>query len=333
MWCFYRESWKQGFINAIMVLSKIQGEKMKRQLWISLIGLLVVMGLMITGCKSDDGGGGIIDDPAAGSMTVETGRAIFEYDVDNDLGGVVIKKFISEEALKAYLTPSSRKAGDEKITVLILKTIDGYEIMKIDTKAFSPFVDEITGDILADISTIVEAINLPETITEIAADAFSGIVESLTVQVPEAVIEGIDNEVLQKIEGDIGTELEPYVPNPPTNNGDNKQDPGPIVPDPNMPNPPVGKDNSALIIGTWETGVEVRDFLTFTATECINYWQSMSGSDTTTMHFGSRRLYKYIDDAVYIYFSEDKEWIPMLWPQFSGTDTFTSNGDTFTRVN
>jgi hypothetical protein len=259
------------------VIKNFKEYKMKRQILVSLAGLFLALSLMITGCKSDDGSGGIIDDPAAGSMTEETGRAIFEYDVDSGLGGVVIKKFISEGALKAYLTPSAKLVGDIKLSNLVLKMINGYNIVKIDTGAFTPIVDEITGNILADISTIIEAINLPETITEIAADAFSGIAESLTVQVPETVKEAIDEDVLQKIEDDIGNEVETYVPESGPNN------------DPN--------DNDSRLIGTWEDTTPPIDIFIFTATELTMQWITSVGGEVRVTYQG---IYRTSNDVLYL---------------------------------
>jgi hypothetical protein len=263
-------------------------------------------------------------------MTEKTGRAIFDYEVDNDLGGVVIKKFWSEDALKAYLTPSSRKAGDIKFSSLVLKTINGYEIIKIATEAFSPLVEEITGDILADISTIVESINLPETITEIAADAFSGIAENLTVQVPETVIEGIDDEVLKKIEDDIGTEVETYVPEPDPNSPTTAPAEGDHTPISQLPE---GKDNKARLIGTWEVAnaTVIQDILTFTETEYIPHWYSLNSNDKT-IHDGTRYPYKYVDNVVYIYSTEHNMYQAILWTNFINENSFISEGLTFVRV-
>jgi hypothetical protein len=200
----------------------IKERRMRKRLYVILAGLLLAMGLVITGCSSDDGEG-IIDDPLNGSMTKETGDKIFQNHVDNGLGGVVIDRFLSEEALKAYLNPPSRAAGDLKTPGLILKKIDSYDIVKIAAGAFTPLVDEEDGTILADISTIVEAIELPPAIQEIAADAFSGLSDSLELKIPESVKDELPPDVLQKIEDEIGTEVETYVPddNSPANSDPN----------------------------------------------------------------------------------------------------------------
>jgi hypothetical protein len=183
-----------------------------------LIGTIVLSLLVIiTGCKdgSPDEEITIYDDPTTGSMTEDTGKAIFDYTEEN--GGITINKFKSNEALQSYLD-ISRAANDSDSgrNIFVIGRINGIHIIRIGPKAFSPDTDVI------DILSLIDAIKLPSSIEEVSLDAFDDLKSEFTLYVPESVNTKLDLD--HKLEGKIKVETVPDKQADVENEDENKEE-------------------------------------------------------------------------------------------------------------
>jgi hypothetical protein len=128
----------------------------------------------------------VADDPAAGVMSEYTALRVFDYSPVE--GGVRIDKFKSAVALLEYLNTPSPTAAISRAAAatgtLNIKTIGVSAVVAIGPGAFK--ADPANPD--TNITLVAVIINLPETLTNIAADAFAG-TSGLTVNIPKVVYE------------------------------------------------------------------------------------------------------------------------------------------------
>ncbi|MDR1932146.1 MAG: hypothetical protein LBQ57_04885 [Spirochaetales bacterium] len=156
----------------------------------SFFAILIAAGLLSLGACSgneEDILSSFTDDPEAGSMTASTAGKIFTLK-QNAQGDVTITKFKSAAALAAYLDGS---------TTFIIREIAGKPVTGIASEAFdgsAPLPDDL------------QSIQLPDTITELAADSFVSL--SIDLLIPEEVIdflEATDPYVLYMLAQAVGS--------------------------------------------------------------------------------------------------------------------------------
>ena len=151
-------------------------------------GLLLSLALALAAC--DAAGGNeppppTDDDCQQGIMSESTANAIFNYSHQSD--GVRIDLFKSVPALAAWLgveTTPDTDDGEASLPdrTLILKTIAGNPVTAIAGGAFA----RSDGN---DISSLISAVSLPDTITLLGADLFNGVENPVNMIITPAVAE------------------------------------------------------------------------------------------------------------------------------------------------
>ena len=164
-------------------------------------GLLLLLALALAACDAAGGNNpppAAGDDPPLGIMSESTAKAIFDY--SHSGGGVRIDRFKGAPALAAYLGVDTdggdAEAGppDRTFTVRI---IAGKPVTEIAARAFAA----TPGN---DISTLISAIALPNTITALGADLFNGVKNPVNMEIPAAVAELLGQDALIAAAGDDG---------------------------------------------------------------------------------------------------------------------------------
>jgi hypothetical protein len=196
-------------------------------------GLMVVLLLAVSGCKDASNNTEtdvIVNNPSTGEMTEETGRAIFDYSESS--AGITINKFLSNEALEAYLNTSRAADG---ANIFVIGRINGIAVVRIGINAFTPDSDE------NDISAIINAIELPPTIDKISPDAFVNLDTDFIIYVPESLNEKLHLD--ETLEGKTKVET---IPDPIKNDDDTNGNNTP-------PDPTLTYDHRLL--GRWEAEI------------------------------------------------------------------------------
>jgi hypothetical protein len=136
-------------------------------------------------------------------MSVATAAAVFDFSYGN--GGAIIEKFKDAEALGDYLNQSGGTSGGlSNVASLSLsgapllamgsggedtfriKMIGNLPVVAIQANAFNP---DTLG--VADITSVVKRVVLPETITELGSNLFAGVAAEITVEIPPVVTERV----------------------------------------------------------------------------------------------------------------------------------------------
>jgi hypothetical protein len=138
------------------------------------------------------------DNPGEGYMSRATADQVFTWGTAK--GGVEIVKFRSAAELQAYLTGTSRQSSGTA-SFLVINRIDGDPVVRIADRAFSPAARGGADDI----TTVVSAVKLPESIESLGANLFAGVTKPVTVSIPPAVAEKIPPGELQSAAGDRAT--------------------------------------------------------------------------------------------------------------------------------
>jgi hypothetical protein len=138
------------------------------------------------------------DNPEQGAMGRATADRVFSWGTVS--AGVEIRKFRSASALKDYLTGSSRQSSPAA-SALVLSRVDGKPVVRVSALAFSPAVPGGVDDI----STVVTAVTLPETIERLGTNLFAKVRTPVTVTIPSAVADAIPLAELYAAAGDRAT--------------------------------------------------------------------------------------------------------------------------------
>ncbi|MDR0683561.1 MAG: hypothetical protein LBF83_00300, partial [Spirochaetaceae bacterium] len=176
------------------------------------------------------------DDWQQGIMSESTAKVIFDYSHQAD--GVRINLFKSVPALAAWLGVETTPDTDDVEAslpdrTLILKTIAGNPVTAISEGAFA----RSDGN---DISSLISAVSLPDTIQLLGADLFKGVKNPVNMEIPPVVVELLgETALIAAAGGDAGV-----VPAAPAAPGD--APPVPIVhPRPGLHNSAVNYDSGA----------------------------------------------------------------------------------------
>jgi hypothetical protein len=198
---------------------------MKKMSSVSFGAAALALGLLLSGCNHGLGASHaapvadetIGNNPGAGVMSVATAKAVFDFSYQSN--GVVIEKFKDAGALGDYLYQSGGTSGGNLNVVSLslsgfplldivpgeegtfrIKSIGDLPVVAILANAFNP---DTTG--VADITSVVKRVVLPETISELGSNLFAGVAAEITVEIPPAVTErvagGNDAERLHDILG------------------------------------------------------------------------------------------------------------------------------------
>jgi hypothetical protein len=156
-------------------------------------GLLVIFLLILAACSMGFGGPGespdgsppggdpgpglprTADKPAGGEMSAGTAAKILRYESRG--GKVYIDSLLDLAALEKYLNPApeSRQAAGTTVKTWIIKTIGGEPVAGIASGAFA-----LSGPL---ISSVVNTIKLPETITNLGESLFAA-GDALVLDIP-----------------------------------------------------------------------------------------------------------------------------------------------------
>jgi hypothetical protein len=147
----------------------------------------------LSGCVEtfDLSTGDVFDDPDQGIMTKKTADKIFNWVSNGNLA--TITRFKDAENLRRYLAGTAGRAAAADPSKFVIATIDAKPVTKIDSGAFSPDKGA------ADLSTVVDTLRLPESVTVINKTAFTGIKGALILEIPKALLDKLDAETLQAI--------------------------------------------------------------------------------------------------------------------------------------
>jgi hypothetical protein len=144
--------------------------------------------LVIAGCKTD--AEPARDDSSQGIMIKATADLIFDWEIYGQ--GVEIIEFLGDEPLREYLAGNSR-AASSRLPKFKIGTIDGRPVTRIGEGAFSVKAGA------PDISKIVSAIDLPDTIEELGARLFEGAAGKVTLNIPKAAVDRITEEYSDRL--------------------------------------------------------------------------------------------------------------------------------------
>jgi hypothetical protein len=169
------------------------------------------------------------DKPGQGAMSRARADQVFTWGKVS--GGAEIVKFRSAPDLSVYLAGGSRQSSGTPSS-LVISRIAGVPVVRIAPRAFSPAVRG--GD--DDITTVVSAVQLPDTIESLGEDLFAGVDKPVMVSIPPAVAEKIPPGELQAAAGDRAT-IQKIDPGNPSKAPEVIVR-GPSVEDPSTPNPP-----------------------------------------------------------------------------------------------
>ena len=171
---------------------------MKRTGWLPFFPLFLaaVLTVIPSGCDlSPDPSAD--DDPEQGFLSRATADQIFTW--ADAKGGVELIKFRSAASLKAYLEGTSRQAAAP--SSLVINRVNGKPVVRIAAGAFSP-ASKGGAD---DMTTVVSAVRLPESIESLGANLFANVSKPVTVSVPSSVAEKIPLSELKAAAGSSST--------------------------------------------------------------------------------------------------------------------------------
>jgi hypothetical protein len=164
----------------------------KYALAVCVLALLCALAFLACPTDSSDNGGGpkpIANDPSAGVMNQETAGQVFDYTALTN--GARIDKFKNADVLRAYLSGSRAVLPTGEFSI---SKIGNLAVVGIAAGAFSPANGAAN---LGDAG--VTKVSLPPTITEIAADAFTGMTAAgggqITLEIPQEVWDTLPPEV------------------------------------------------------------------------------------------------------------------------------------------
>jgi hypothetical protein len=184
---------------------------MKKMSSVSLGAAALALGLLLSGCNHGPGASRAaapdikegFNDPGAGVMSVATAAAVFDFSYGN--GGVIIEQFINAEALGDYLNHSGGTSGGNLNVASLslsgapllamgsggedtfrIKMIGDLPVVAIRANAFNP--SENGGN---DITSVVNRVVLPETISELGSNLFADVAAEITVEIPPVVTERV----------------------------------------------------------------------------------------------------------------------------------------------
>jgi hypothetical protein len=324
-----------------------------------LFGMAAILGasLVFFGCDqgdtdntTDDPIAGV-DKPLSGEMSKDTAKKIFDFEELSDGAGVNITKFKSASALREYLKPTQEsKVAESRFAILfdedadtrenfLIKKIGGLPVVSIANGAFKPATTNGGDD---DITTVVKAIALPDTITDLGNDIFGDVQYTLTVDIPPAVVKELTKidpeggevnqaalaEALQKLIGERATiEVKQVDKIADIDDTANKPIGEPIAPT----DPPDGPPKPPIT--TPEIGIVTTDF---DKLKVALLPDSLAGIKTSTENHGHIIL-----DGMFRCVSGDKitefrtaGGVPVTWNHSETADanTFWQNDNTLTNV-